>query len=116
MGGYGGGYGGRLGYAPKSAPAAGLSLGESLEEAEGEMAQASQTVRRIANRAFYLREGQWIDSTATEAQQKDAVRVKQFSEEYFRLARHHGREFTQYVVFDEPVIVNVSDRTYLIEP
>ena len=46
----------------------------------------------------------------------DAVRVKQFSDEYFRLAKHHGKEFTQYVVFDEPVIVNVADRTYLIEP
>ena len=123
-----GGYGGSFGYggariagqpalplqaAASSGPAV---AGQPLAEASSEMEQAQQTVRQIANRAFYLRNGQWIDSTASENQQKNAVRVKQFSDEYFRLAKHHGKEFTQYVVFDEPVIVNVSDRTYLIEP
>ncbi len=98
----------------QSAP--GMAAGQPLAEAENEMAEAQQTVRQIANRAFYRREGRWIDSTANEDQQKNAVRVKQFSDEYFRLARIHGKEFTQYIVFDEPVIVNVSDRTYLVEP
>lgn len=119
MGGYG--YGGRRPAATPSialqaGQARGRVAGEPLAEAESEMVQAQQTVRQIANRAFYLRNGQWIDSTANEDQQKNAVRVKQFSDEYFRLAKHHGKEFTQYVVFDEPVIVNVADRTYLIEP
>ena len=121
MGGYGGSFGGRAaGQAALPAPAgpatAPAIAGEPLAETSSEMAEAQQTVRQIANRAFYLRSGQWIDSTATEDQQKNAVRVKQFSDEYFRLAKHHGKEFTQYLDFDEPVIVNVSDRTYLIEP
>ena len=98
----------------QSAP--GMAVGQPLAEADNEMAEAQQTVRQIANRAFYRREGRWIDSTANEDQQKNAVRVKQFSDEYFRLAKIHGKEFTQYVVFDEPVIVNVADRTYLVEP
>jgi Ca-activated chloride channel homolog len=119
MGGYG--YGGARPAATPSialqtGQARGRVAGEPLEAAESEMKRAQKTVRQIANRAFYLRNGQWIDSTANEDQQKNAVRVKQFSDEYFRLAKHHGKEFTQYVVFDEPVIVNVSDRTYLIEP
>lgn len=124
MGGYGGsfgfGYGHGAGQATRPAqagPARGPApAAEPLADAGREMTEAQQTVRQIANRAFYLRNGQWIDSTATEDQQRKAVRVKQFSDEYFRLAEHHGKEFTQYVVFDEPVIVNVSDRTYLIEP
>ena len=123
-GGYGAsfGYGGGRPAAQPGLPSQAASspgqrmAAEPLAEADSEMAQAQQTVRQIANRAFYLRNGQWIDSTANEDQQKNAVRVKQFSDEYFRLAKHHGKEFTQYVVFDEPVIVNVSDRTYLIEP
>ncbi|NLS95109.1 MAG: VWA domain-containing protein [Planctomycetaceae bacterium] len=118
MGGMGGGYGAAAGQAfssPAGVPR-GVVAGESLYESESEIRQAQQTVRQIANRAFYLREGQWVDSTATEAQQKNAVRVKQFSDEYFRLAKHHGKELTQYLVFDEPVIVNVADRTYLVEP
>ncbi len=119
MGGYGYGGGrasGQVRGKANLAFQAGRPPGESLAEAEGEMAQARQTVRQIANGACDRREGQGIDSTANEDQQKNAVRVKQFSDEYFRLAKHHGKEFTQYVVFDEPVIVNVSDRTYLIEP
>jgi Ca-activated chloride channel family protein len=119
MGGYGFGGGqaaGRPGNAAQSGSVRRLEAARPLAEAGSEMAQAQQTVRQIANRAFYLRGGQWVDSTATEDQQKNAVRVKQFSDEYFRLAKHHGKEFTQYVAFDEPVIVNVSDRTYLVEP
>jgi hypothetical protein len=117
MGGMGYGYGaGQAGARAGVALQAGRGLAQPLAEADSEMVRAQQTVRQIANRAFYLREGQWIDSTANEDQQRNAVRVKQFSDEYFRLAKHHGKEFTQYVVFDEPLIVNVSDRTYLIEP
>ncbi len=118
-GGYGSGSGQVAGsFAPAGQATAtpGVAAGQPLAESESEMAVAQQTVRQIANRAFYLRQGQWIDSTANEDQQKNAVRVKQYSDEYFRLARIHGKEFTQYVVFDEPVIVNVADRTYLVEP
>ncbi|MDD4270441.1 MAG: VWA domain-containing protein [Pirellulaceae bacterium] len=119
LGGYGGG-----GYGRPAGPASGRAARQSapaaaaapLAAADAEIAQAAGTVRQIGSRTFYRRNAQWIDSTATEEQQKHAVRVKQFSEEYFRLARLHGREFAQYLVFDEPVVVNVADRTYLVEP
>jgi len=119
LGGYGGG-----GYGRPPGPASGRAARQSapaaaaapLAAADAEIAQAAGTVRQIGSRTFYRRNAQWIDSTATEEQQKHAVRVKQFSEEYFRLARLHGREFAQYLVFDEPVVVNVADRTYLVEP
>jgi len=87
-----------------------------LAEADEEMQTAVQTVRNIGNRAFYLRDGRWVDSTVTEVQEKHAVRVKQFSDEYFELARRHGRNLSQYMVFDEPVLVNLEDQAYLIEP
>jgi Ca-activated chloride channel family protein len=86
------------------------------EGAEEELDAAVQTVRNVGNRAFYYRKGQWVDSKVTEEQEKSPVRVKQFSDEYFELARRHGRDFTQYMVFDEPVLVNLADRAYLIEP
>ncbi len=77
---------------------------------------AKQTVRNIGNRAFYLRNNQWIDSTLTEKQQKNPQQVKQFSDEYFALAKRLGRGMSQYLVFDEPVIVNLAGQAYLIEP
>ncbi len=120
VGGYGGG-----GYGPAGGPAYGRAARQSapaaaaaapLADADAEIAQSAGTVRQIGSRTFYRRNAQWVDSTATEEQQKHAVRVKQFSDEYFRLAKLHGREFSQYLVFDEPVVVNVADRTYLVEP
>ena len=92
------------------------AFGAVAEDAEEEMAEAVQTVRNIGNRAFYYRKGQWVDSLVTEEQEKAPVRIKQFSDKYFELARRHGRDFTQYLVFDEPVLVNLEDRAYLIEP
>ena len=44
------------------------------------------------------------------------IRVKQFSDEYFALARRHGRSLAQYLVFDEPVLLNLDRQAYLIEP
>lgn len=81
-----------------------------------EMKAAEQTVRNVGNRAFYRRSGQWVDSTLSETQQQSATRVKQYSQEYFDLARRHGRTLSQYLVFDEPVLVNVEGRAYLVEP
>ncbi len=81
-----------------------------------EMKAAEQTVRNVGNRAFYRRGGQWVDSTLTETQQQKATRVKQYGKEYFDLAQRHGRSLSQYMVFDEPVLLNVEGRAYLIEP
>ena len=52
----------------------------------------------------------------TEEQTKKARRVTQFTDEYFELARKHGRQLTQYLVSDEPVLVNLGDETLLVEP
>jgi Ca-activated chloride channel family protein len=83
-------------------------------EAEAQLAQ--QNVRNVGSRAFYRRDGQWVDSTLTKEQEKSPTRVKQFSDEYFGLARRHGRGLSQYLVFDEPVLVNLEGQAYLIEP
>jgi Ca-activated chloride channel homolog len=86
------------------------------EEANEFGARVASAVRQIGNRAFYQREGQWVDSTVTEEQETNAVRIQQFSDEYFELAATNGRELAQYMVFDEPVLVNFDSQAYLIEP
>ncbi|MBN2217078.1 MAG: hypothetical protein JW719_06860, partial [Pirellulales bacterium] len=109
---------------PSSSPGHGAGMGgygfgamaNGLAPAEREAQQAAQTIRNVGNRTFYQRNNQWVDSALTEAQQKDPIRVKQFSDEYFELTRRHGREVSQYLVFDEPVLLAVEGRTYLIEP
>jgi len=93
----------------------GGGFGGSLAEADREIASAGQTIRNVGNRAFYLRNDQWIDATLTPEQEKNPQRVKQFSREYFDLAARHGRALSQYLVFDEPVLLNIEGQAYLIE-
>ena len=85
-------------------------------QAASEAKAAETSVRNLGNRTFYRREGQWIDSRVSKEQQTNAKRVKQFSNEYFALAKHYGRTMSQYFAFDEPVLVNLDGQAYLIEP
>ncbi len=96
-------------------PASAAPMADVAKSAE-ELKGAGQAVRQIANRTFYRRGKQWVDSRVTEAQEQNARRVKQFSDEYFALARDHGKTIAQYLVFDEPVLLNLGDEAYLIEP
>lgn len=98
---------------PSATPAAALSEAESFDEP---LSAAADAVRNIGSKSFYRRGKRWVDSSATEEQDKQARRVKQFSDEYFRLADHYGRVLAQYLVFDEPELVVVDGEAYIIEP
>jgi Ca-activated chloride channel homolog len=98
-----------------NAPEAQRSIGFA-GEAEREAKDSEQNMRNIGNRTFFRRNNQWVDSQVTKSQAANARRVKQFSDEYFELARTQGRRLSQYLVFDEPVLLNLDSQTYLIEP
>lgn len=85
-------------------------------EAEQDYKTSAQTVRQIGNRAFYRRDNQWIDSTLNAEQQKNPTRIKQFSKEYFALAKRLTPGMSQYLTFDEAVLVKLDGKAYLIEP
>ena len=85
-------------------------------DADKELADVSQNIRNVGNRTFYQRSGRWVDSLLSADQESNAKRIKQFSDEYFELARRHGRTLSQYMVFDEPVLLNLDNQAYLIEP
>ncbi len=104
----GGGFGGGM----PAGPAPMADVAQAARELQG----VGQAVRQIGNRTFYRRDDQWVDSQVSEAQQKNARRIQQFSDEYFALAREHGKTIAQYLVFDEPVLLNLGDEAYLIEP
>ena len=101
---------------PASSMPASPGMGGKPASLPAEADQVAKNVRNIGDRAFYRRGSQWIDSTLSKDQESQARRVKQFSDDYFELARRHGRQFTQYVGFDDPVLVNVAGQAYLVEP
>lgn len=81
-----------------------------------EDALLSQKVRNIGQKTFFLRKGQWRDSTVTPQQEKKAIRIVQFSREYFDLAAEHGGTLAKYLAFQEPVLLNLGEKTYQIDP
>jgi Ca-activated chloride channel family protein len=85
------------------------------ESAEGEL-DVLESVRNVGQKTFFLKEQRWQDSTVTPDQAKKAIRVVQFSPEYFDLAASHGGTLAKYLAFDEPILVNLGDTTYQIDP
>jgi Ca-activated chloride channel family protein len=97
-------------------PAAPASGPQPAEAAPGELPALEQTVRNVGAKSFYRRGKRWVDADVTESQEKKAIRVKQFSDEYFKLAEQQGGKLSQYLVFDEALLVNFDGQAYLIEP
>ncbi|MDO4569646.1 MAG: VIT domain-containing protein [Planctomycetia bacterium] len=91
-------------------------VGSPQVDAEPVSQVAGQNVRTINNRAFFFKNGQWVDSTLTESQQSAApVEVTTFSQEYFDLIAKYGEEIAPYLAFDEPVLLNVNQKAVLIQ-
>ncbi|HEY3965742.1 MAG TPA: VIT domain-containing protein [Planctomycetaceae bacterium] len=85
------------------------------QNAEGDE-EVLESVRNVGQKTFFRKDQRWHDSTVTPEQAKTAVRVKQFSDEYFALAAAHGGTLAKYLVFEEPVLVNLGTKTYQIDP
>ena len=77
---------------------------------------ADSNLRQVGQKTFFRKNKLWQDSTVTDEQSKNAIRVKQFSREYFDLAAKHSGTLAKYIAFDEPVLVNLDDKTYQIDP
>ena len=103
--------------AAMATPAQNLARGNAIqyEEADGRV-HVAESIQNIGQKTFYKRGTQWRDSSVTEDQEKKAIRVKQFSPEYFELATKHGSHLSKYLAFAEPVLVNLGDTTYQIDP
>jgi Ca-activated chloride channel family protein len=81
----------------------------------GEAAVAGNVVQ-LGQKTFYRRNNRWEDADVKAEQVDKARRVKQFSDDYFELANRFGGGLAKYIAFTEPVLVNLGDETWLIEP
>lgn len=105
------------------ARAGGMRLAEKRKDARNALVmdpdgnvRELETVRNVGQKTFYKKQNQWQDSTVTADQMKNPQRVRQFSQEYFDLAAAHGGQLAKYLAFEEPVILNLGDKTYQIDP
>lgn len=105
--------------------AAAGSAAEGEEKSSGSGGQKAknpaQRIKRIGAKTFYWKSGEWQDSAvsvndATDAEEKDVVTVKQFSDEYFELTKLDNGRFASYLTLSEPVLVKIKDKVYRIVP
>ena len=92
--------------ASAQAPAAPVAM-----DAEGK-AREVETVRTVGTRAFYRRDGAWVDGRLLDADADAAEEVEQFSEAFFALARRLPAEDAVYLTFEEDALVELGGRAY----
>jgi Ca-activated chloride channel family protein len=120
MGGMMGGMGGqRFGKRPQvQAKAAGRGgVMQAEVRGEAEQTRSSQAnVRQIGSKTFYFKNARWVDSSVTPEEDAKAVKLAQFSDEYFRIARTQKAEYNQYLSQADPVTVKLEGTVYHIDP
>jgi Ca-activated chloride channel family protein len=72
-------------------------------------------VRQVGTKTFFRKDNRWVDSTVKPDEEAKAQVVRQFSDEFFKLAREQSTELNQYLTFDETVIVRLGTQVYRIE-
>mgnify|MGYP002623054630 CR=1 FL=1 len=95
---------------PRSVPGSGSG------RLDGDTADELDMVRTIGQKTFFRRDGIWRDSTVTPEQEKQAIKITQFSREYFDLAAAHGKSLGKYLAFRDPVLINLDGKTYRVDP
>jgi Ca-activated chloride channel family protein len=83
----------------------------------GGMAQNVQAkVRQVGSKTFYFKENCWIDSTVKPDEDAKAKLIRQFSNDFFNLARSQSADLNQYLTFTEPVTIKLAGTVYRIDP
>ena len=85
-------------------------------ERERGPADRSAKLRQVGSKTFYFKENRWIDSTVKPDEDAKAKRIRQFSDEFFSLARSQSAELNQYLTFTEPVTLKLAGTVYRIDP
>lgn len=107
--------------APMQAPLArDADFGAGVEDSEhvdGTASKPRENVRTIAGKTFYFKNGRWIDAALDKESQtaQTPIVVEQFSDAYFELVGKLGREFSQYLAFEESSTFLFDGKIYQIE-
>jgi Ca-activated chloride channel homolog len=78
--------------------------------------QAKPSLQTIGEKTFYWKNDRWSDAEVTAEGEKNPIRIKAFSDDYFKLAAQANGRFAKYLALDGPVLITLEGKTYLIEP
>jgi len=115
-GGYGGGYGGSDGRDRTAGVAGGGGYGlgpaaRYYDEVDQKEVHVT-TVRTIGGKTFLRRGERWIESALDEKEVDSAETIERYSDEYFALARKHGKQAGQFLAADERIVVRLNGRVF----
>ena len=86
------------------------------EQGVGQEQAVQKKVRQIGSKSFYFKDNRWIDSTVRPEEDARARHIRQFSDDFFKLARSQSAELNQYLTFTEPVTIKLAETVYRIDP
>ncbi len=84
--------------------------------AEGEGQSSQSKLRQVGSKTFYFKQNRWVDSTVQPDEDAKARRIRQFSDDFFNLARSQSAELNQYLTFTDPVTIKLAGTVYRIDP
>lgn len=94
----------KVAVAPQSNSGSGVAVDQSV----------AQNVKYVGNKTFYNKNNTWVDADATKKDQQNAVTIKLYSDDYFKLAKGQSAEFNQFISVGENVVLVVNGTTYNI--
>ncbi len=74
--------------------------------------RSRKTCASIGRKVFYRRGDRWVDSSLTDEQEKNPIKIERYSREYFDLIDKYGRDVSKYLTFDDPVVIEISGKAY----
>jgi hypothetical protein len=101
--------------AQQAAPVLGAPGGLLMDQ-QGEAQNVQTKLRQVGSKTFYFKENRWIDSTVMPEEDAKAKLIRQFSDDFFNLARSQSAELNQYLTFTEPVTIKLAGTVYRIDP
>ena len=101
--------------AQQAAPVVGAPGGLLMEQ-QGEAQNVQAKLRQVGSKTFYFKENRWIDSTVKPDEDAKAKLIRQFSNDFFNLARSQSADLNQYLTFTEPVTIKLAGIVYRIDP
>jgi Ca-activated chloride channel homolog len=90
--------------------------GGLLMDQQGETQNVQAKLRQVGSKTFYFKENRWIDSTVKPDEDAKAKLIRQFSNDFFNLARSQSADLNQYLTFTEPVTIKLAGTVYRFDP
>lgn len=107
---------GGSGIAGRAGQPRGAMQGQGPPQGLSQESEGIASMRQIGSKTFYFKNNRWLDSTVKPEEDAKALVVKQFSDEFFKLARTQKTELNQYLTFRESVTVKLDDKVYRFDP